>query len=269
MNFLFPLFITASMFFSRLNGGWEKIFFIPSERTYLISNLSNDSSYSADITVMPGGIDYGNIHFAVKKISFFAFYLNSGKMTQTDEAGNITGSFSYSALILSGLYNVGEYNGININILPSLYLETGGGWSNLGAGMNIGARKQLSKKFLAGANIRNIGYSSNPRELTDFDGGALLQFKSNGFITLSEIQYQKDVGVGFNQGIKLSPAKLLDLFFSYTTNYRVYNTGSGSDIIKGLSIGIGFNKKPVNIRYGVSLFGEFGILHVVYFRYSL
>jgi len=144
----------------------------------LSSNM--DKSLAINYVNYFAGINYGMAMYSISIPSIGNFaagltYLNYGSFKETDESGNITGTFSAAEYAFSLMYsrNIDSLITVGINLKPILsHLEK---YTSIGAAMDIGAAyHSRNNLFSAGLVIKNAGiqitsYAGEAREKLPFE----------------------------------------------------------------------------------------------------
>lgn len=139
-----------------------------------------DKSLAINYVYYFAGINYGMTMYSrsIPSIGNFAAgltYLNYGLFKETDESGNITGTFSAAEYALSLIYsrNIDSLFTVGANFKPILsHLEK---YTSFGVAFDIGAAYQSRNNlFSAGLTIKNTGleitsYAGEPREKLPFE----------------------------------------------------------------------------------------------------
>lgn len=143
-------------------------------------NSQMDKSLVIDYVNYFAGINYGMTMYSrtFPSIGNFAAgltYLNYGSFKETDESGNITGTFSAAEYAFSLIYsrNIDSVFTVGVNLKPILsHLEK---YTSFGAAIDIGAAYQSRNNlFSAGLVIKNTGmqittYTGEAREKLPFE----------------------------------------------------------------------------------------------------
>ena len=179
------------------------------------------------------GINYGMTMYArtVPSIGNFGAgltYLNYGSFLETDESGNITGSFSASEYAFSLIYSrsFDTLFSVGGNLKPILsHLEK---YTSFGIAADIGASyHSRNNLFSAGLVVKNIGleittYAGEPREK--------LPFEIQAGVT------QMLAHAPFRFSLTLRHLEKFDLTYKYEDDVSgsTGNTGTSSDIAENL-----------------------------------
>jgi hypothetical protein len=143
-------------------------------------NINMDKSLAINYVNYFAGINYGMSMYSrsISSIGNFAAgitYLNYGSFKETDESGNVTGTFSAAEYAFSLIYsrNIDSLFSVGVNLKPILsHLEK---YTSFGAAIDIGAAyRSHDNLFTAGLVIRNTGlqitsYAGEPREKLPFE----------------------------------------------------------------------------------------------------
>jgi hypothetical protein len=143
-------------------------------------NLQMDKSLTLNYVNYFAGINYGMTMYArsfpgTGNFAAGLTYLNYGSFRETDEAGNITGSFTAAEYALSVIYSrdIDSLFTVGVNFKPVLsHLER---YTSIGFAFDIGAAyHSRNNLFSAGITIKNAGmqitsYAGESREKLPFE----------------------------------------------------------------------------------------------------
>lgn len=175
--------LTHSGFVSSLGGTNVSIYGNNLNLSYhnpALLNSSMDKSLALNYVNYFAGINYGLAMYSISypETGNFAAgltYLNYGTFTETDESGNITGSFNAAEYAFSFIYSrkIDSLFSIGVNFKPVLsHLEK---YTSFGFAFDIGgAYHNRSNLFSAGLVIKNAGYqitsyAGEPRQKLPFE----------------------------------------------------------------------------------------------------
>ena len=210
-----------------------------------------------------------------KGVGFGIVYLNSGTMKRTDERGEELGTFgvSYANLNLSGAMRFGNALAVGIG-LQGLYgsIDT---FFGLGLAGNVGATYRLPVDGLtAGLAVKNVGYQLKAfqagRDPLPIDFGLGLGYQPNPSLNLAlDVHKPIDNIVNVRVGVEGWVADLLAVRVGYTTEGVDLKAGSGSDILAGVTTGLGFRWHGYQLDYCFIPMVELGVAHRLSLAFSL
>ena len=183
------------------------------------------------------GINYGMTMYSRSFAGIGNFgagitYLNYGSFRETDEAGNITGTFSAAEYALSLIYSreIDSLISFGIDFKPILsHLER---YSSFGFAMDMGASwHNRTNLFSAGLVVKNIGmeittYTGGPREKLPFE------------IQAGVSQRLNHAPLRFS--LTLRHLEKFDLTYNYKSADSTYNSGKdgfGENLMRHVIIG--------------------------------
>jgi hypothetical protein len=194
--------------------------------------LNSDMSRSVALNYVNyfAGINYGLAMYSMTYPGTGSFaagltYLNYGAFTETDIAGNITGSFSAAEYALPLIYSreIDSLFSIGITIKPILsHLEK---YTSFGLALDLGASwHNRSNLFSAGLVIKNIGY-----QITSYAGEShqKLPFEIQAGIT------QALAHAPFRFSLTLRHLEKYDLTHNYQDDTSE-NAGESSDFFENI-----------------------------------
>jgi len=222
-----------------------------------------------------GSAAYGQPVGTDKGVGFGIVYLNSGSMKRTDEHGDEFGTFgvSYVNLNLSGAMRLGDALAVGVG-LQGLYgsIDT---FFGLGLAGNVGATYQLPVDGLtAGLAVRNVGYQLKAFQAEGdplpIDFGIGLGYQPNPLLNLAlDVRKPIDNRVNVRAGIEGWVADLLAVRVGYSTDGVDLRSGGGSDILAGLTTGLGFRWHGYQLDYCFIPMVELGVAHRLSLAFSL
>ncbi len=217
------------------------------------------------------GIQMGNLGYAKplgdKGVGVGITYLNSGSMKKTDITGDSMGIFSasYANLDFAFSYLLSEPIALGIG-LKGLYgkIDT---FYSVGAGVNVGGSFLLPVEGLhLGFVVRNIGYvfksfrSEKDKLPLDFGGGI-------NYTVTDDINLNLDLVKPLNSNFtfRLGGEAWLTEYLSIRAGYNSLGSdlkaGAGSDILAGLSFGLGVKVLNYQLDYGFTPMLTLGRVH--------
>jgi hypothetical protein len=230
-------------------------------------------NYAAGIHV--GAAAYNQVLATDKGIGFGVVYLNSGTMKRTNELGEELGTFgvSFADLNLSGAMSVMDNLTVGIG-LQGLYgsIDT---FFSLGLAGNIGAVYRLPSNGLsAGLAVRNVGHQLKPfqtgRDPMPVDIGVGLGYEPNPSLILAlDVHKPLDDRLSVRFGIEGHVGDVLILRGGYNTAGTDLKSGGGSDILAGVSTGLGIRYRGYQLDYCFIPMVELGSAHRISVTLSL
>lgn len=225
-------------------------------------------NYLADISM--GAVGYT----LPKPISFLntggigVTYLNSGPMKRTDEQGNELGTFTVSYLNLNA---VGSKNLIEEQLslgagIKFLYGSIDS-FVGFGTAFDFGVHYKPSIENLSvGAVVKNLGIMmkafDNDDDKLPLDVGVGASYLvSNNIMFALDIHKPTDNSALFNFGIQAALNNNIALRAGYNSLGKYYKTGGVSDILSGLSMGLGIKYSKYQLDYSFTPMGDLGRLH--------
>jgi long-subunit fatty acid transport protein len=210
-----------------------------------------------------------------KGIGFGVVYLNSGTMKRTNEHADELGTFgvSYADLNLSGAMRFGEALAVGVG-LQGLYgsIDT---FFAMGLTGNVGATYRLPVDGLtAGLAVKNLGlqlkaFQTN-RDPLSIDFGLGLGYQPNPSLNLAlDVHKPIDNRVSVRAGVEGWVADLLALRVGYNSDGVDLKSGGGSDILAGLSTGLGIRCRGYELDYCFIPMVELGVAHRISLAFSL
>jgi hypothetical protein len=210
-----------------------------------------------------------------KGIGFGVVYLNSGTMKRTNERGDELGTFgvSFADLNLSGAMRFGDALGVGIG-LQGLYgsIDT---FFTIGLAGNVAATYRLPVDGLtAGLAVKNVGYELKAfqagRDPLPIDFGLGLGYQPNPSLNLVLDAHKPiDNGVIVRAGVEGWVGDLLALRVGYSTDGVDLRSGGGSDILAGLTTGLGVRYHGYELDYCFIPMVELGVAHRLSLAFSL
>jgi long-subunit fatty acid transport protein len=202
-------------------------------------------------------------------------YLNSGTMKRTTAAAEELGAFSvsYADVNVSTAMNVADPLDVGIG-LHGLYgsIDT---FFSLGLAAGAGATYRLPVTGLsAGLVIQNLGYQVKAfrqgRDPMPLDFGLGLGYEPNPALTLAlDLHKPIDNRVNVRAGIEGRVGDVLIIRGGYSTLGLDWTSGGGSDILAGLTTGLGFRWRSYVLDYCFVPMVELGTAHRFSLSFSL
>jgi long-subunit fatty acid transport protein len=210
-----------------------------------------------------------------KGVGFGVVYLNSGTMKRTNERGDELGTFgvSFADLNLSGAMRFGEALAVGIGV-QGLYgsIDT---FFTMGLAGNVGATYRLPVDGLtAGLAVKNLGLQlkafQTGRDPLPIDFGLGLGYQPNPSLNLAlDVHKPIDNRVSVRAGVEGWIADLLALRAGYSSDGIDLKSGGGSDILAGLSTGLGVRYRGYELDYCFIPMVSLGMAHRISLAFSL
>lgn len=202
-------------------------------------------------------------------------YLNSGTMKRTNEQGEELGTFgaSFADLNVSGAMALLPDLDVGIG-LQGLYgsIDT---FFSLGLAANLGATYRLPLTGLrAGLSVANLGYQlkafQSGRDPMPLDIGLGIAYQPNPQLTAGlELHKPVDAGINARFGIEGVVAEVLLVRAGYTSLGNDWTSGGGTDILAGLTTGLGVRYRGYQLDYCFIPMVELGVAHRISLSFSL
>ena len=202
-------------------------------------------------------------------------YLNSGTMKRTNEQGEELGKFgvSYTDINVSGAMKVLPDLNIGVGV-QGLYgsIDT---FFSLGLAANVGAAYQLPVTGLrAGLSVTNLGYQLKAfqagRDPMPIDIGLGLGYQPNPALTVGlDVHKPIDSRINVRFGIEGLVADVLVVRGGYSSLGSDWTSGGGSDVLAGLTTGLGFRYRGYQLDYCFIPMVELGMAHRLSLAFSL
>jgi hypothetical protein len=225
-----------------------------------------------------GGVQSGAVAFALPAdaitTGFGGYYLNSGRMARMDENMIQTGTFSASFLDLNlaGAKRLARRLELGVGV-KVVYSGIDTFWT-LGLAGNVGASYLLTVNGLrVSAAVRNLGAVLKPlvtkREELPLDIALGIGFQPSPSLALAlEAHQPVDNDIEVRLGAEAWVHKYVCARLGITTVGGDLKSGGGSDILAGLSTGLGVKYRQFVLDYAFTPMVILGNAHRVSFRYS-
>jgi len=230
-------------------------------------------NYVAGIHI--GSAAYSQPVGADKGVGFGVVYLNSGTMKRTNDRGDELGTFgvSFADVNLSGAMRLGEGLAVGVG-LQGLYgsIDT---FFTMGLAGNVGATYRLPVDGLtAGLAVKNLGLQlkafQTGRDPLPIDFGLGLGYQPNPSLNLAlDVHKPIDNRVSVRAGVEGWIADLLALRAGYSSDGVDLKSGGGSDILAGLSTGLGVRYRGYELDYCFIPMVSLGMAHRISLAFSL
>lgn len=196
-------------------------------------------------------------------------FTTAGTMKRTNEFGEQLGTFgtTFVGLNLSGAYRISDAISAGL-ALQGLYgsIDT---FFSLGLAASAGAVAQLPVEGLAvGVALRNAGYELKPyrssRDPLPLDIGFGLGYRPAPVLALAaDIHKPIDNRVNFAFGIEGAVGEYLLLRGGYSSLGLDLQTGGSTDLLAGISLGLGVRYRGLQLDYAFTPLLPLGITHRV------
>ena len=230
-------------------------------------------SYVAGIHI--GSAAYSQPVGTDKGIGFGLVYLNAGTMKRTNERGEELGTFgvSFADMNLSGAMRLGDAAAVGVAV-QGLYgsIDT---FFTMGLAGNVGATYRLPVDGLAaGLAVKNVGYQlkafRTDRDPMPIDFGIGLGYQPNPALNLAlDVHKPIDNRINVRAGVEGWVADLLALRAGYTSDGVDLKAGGGTDILAGLTTGLGVRWHGYELDYCFIPMVELGVAHRLSLAFSL
>jgi hypothetical protein len=202
-------------------------------------------------------------------------YLNSGTMKRTNEHGEELGAFSssYADLDLSASYRIIDRLTIGLG-LQGLYgsIDT---FFSLGVAGNLGAVAALPVAGLhAGLAVRNLGLQVQPfgtsRDPLPLELGVGLGYSPVDAVDLMlDVRRPLDNDIAVRMGVEGRVGQYLILRAGYNSTGSQWKSGSGADVLAGLTTGLGVRYRGYELDYCFIPMVQLGSAHRISLAFTL
>ena len=221
------------------------------------------------------GIHVGSAAFSQrleqdKGIGVGIVYLNSGSMKRTDERGNELGTFgvSYADLNVSGGWELAEFVVVGAGV-QGLYgsIDT---FYTVGLAGNAAVKVNFPVNGLAGLNAalvaQNLGLTVKPyntqRDPMPMSFGAGIGYDINEAVRFGlDVVKPLDNRLQFSAGVEGWIGEVLALRAGYNSLGPDLKSGGGTDILAGLSTGLGVRYRGYQLDYCFTPMVQLGMAH--------
>ncbi|MDZ4182782.1 MAG: PorV/PorQ family protein [Candidatus Cloacimonadaceae bacterium] len=212
---------------------------------------------------------------------FFMKYLNLGEMERTDvdasgnliESGETFGAYNFIAGATMSRYISDAIDvGGTIKVIYDQIDDTSAAAMLLDIGV---IHHPANEKVKVGVSARNIGrqisyYSDSEyseRLPLTFAAGLSYRFNERYFAMLD---FSKASGENFaaKMGLEYNLTPDLQLRGGFRSNAADWNNGGGLGLTSGISLGAGWNWHNYRIDYGISSYGDLGLVNQVSLNYE-
>jgi hypothetical protein len=216
-----------------------------------------------------GSAGYIHPFGANKVIAFHMSYMNYGEFTQTDQAGNIEGTFGGGDLMLAATLGVRQSQQFAIGATAKFIYEKIESYSATGVAIDMGAKYFSDReRYTAGIMLQNFGTQLSAMGGGDKDPlptivrlGGSAKPKGLPLTLVGDVIVPFDNDIDFAIGaeyVKLKPLLLRLGWNSFGSNYR---TADSKDKWAGISFGVGFEYHTMQFSYAFTPGADLGESH--------
>ena len=261
--------------FVSISGDPTTIFYNPAGLSTLDKPMGSLGFFKHLMDINAGYVAYSQEFDDLGYFGIGALYVNYGSFNETDDLGNVLGTFSASDMAFTlGYSNVMKENlhyGINAKFIYSSIA----GFNSTAAAADFGILYTIPEsRFSVGASIRNVGgqFSSyiQSKEKLPLDVVVGASVVPRGLPLLINLNFHKlneDVDTfadrfkSFSVGGEFTLSKVLMARFGYNNEQRrELKIGAGAGLA-GFSGGIGVTVKEYKVDYALSSLGKIGEFH--------
>ncbi len=260
MNLILSTIFAFGMYFSSFSGSIDELHRKPySPDSFRYSIVGGYTEFA---------LPYARFSMVHGEYTFHLFMLSSGKMAKTDAQGIVIGNVYYNGIILSAGKTVYKDAVNALYTEPGIYLETADGWYNPGFGISARYQRTIYNELTGEIDLRNVGFSTNPKEFFDFDAVFSITYLKYGIDPFFSIDVSPERKLHYYAGITLPLHSIFSASLFYTDAYKELKFGSGADILNGLSLGMNIKTSLINLMYVADFHGEGGVSHTVQVKFS-
>lgn len=261
--------------FVSITGDPNTIFYNPAGLSTLEKPMGSLGFFKHLMDINAGYVAYSQEFGDLGYFGVGALYVNYGSFNETDDLGNVLGTFSASDMAFTlGYSNIMKENlhyGINAKFIYSSIA----GYNSTGAAADFGILYAVPEsRFSFGASIRNVGrqFSSyiESKEKLPLDVVVGASVVPRGLPLLININFHKlneDVDTfgdrfkSFSVGGEFTLSQVIMARFGYNNEQRrELKIGAGAGLA-GFSGGIGVTVKEYKVDYALSSLGKIGAFH--------
>jgi len=220
------------------------------------------------VDMQSGFMGYINTLGVDKFYGFYANYLNYGDFTETNSIGETTGDFSGGDLVLAGSFAFKHGYYFSFGATAKFIYEKVQEYSATGLALDLGAKYTADRnRYSAGLVIQNLGFQlsalgeeKDKLPLT-VRGGFAYNPKGLPMTLSSDLILPVDNDLVFAFGgeyNKFKPFYIRAGWNSFGSNYR---TEDSNDNWAGLSLGVGFDIKKMQVSYAFTPAADLGESH--------
>ncbi|MCD6098523.1 PorV/PorQ family protein [bacterium] len=226
------------------------------------------------------GITGGNIAFTTpvaknQTIISGVNFVSYGKLDETDETGEVIGTFSPFDIAVGIGYSRKLGRKLAIGGTGKFILSSIKNYTSYGFAGDFGALIRIGTRTRAGIAVLNAGFQSkgytsghkDPLPLT-FRIGASHRLKGLPAIFTGELLKEYDDDIRFRLGAETTSLKPFFVRVGYAYMEKP-ETDEIKDNSQGITVGIGYENKTLGINYSYSLYGVLGGVHRITLFHSL
>ncbi len=195
-------------------------------------------------------------------------YLNYGKFVQTSRSGDVTGEFSGGDLVLAATYALKQGDHFSFGATGKFIYEKVQSYSATGASLDLGAKySALRGRYNAGIAIQNLGVqfsglgSDKPKLPLTLRAGAAARLRGLPMVVSSDLIIPVDNKVSVAFGSELTALKPLFVRLGWNSTGLNYRAQNSKDKWAGLSVGVGFDIKNMQLSYALLPAADLGESH--------
>lgn len=198
---------------------------------------------------------------------FSIYYLTSPGIDKTDEIGNKLGEFSYSIIMPSVIFSKKLQKNFKIGIEGKYLYSSVDEYNAMAFAFGFGAIYDIEEfpGLSVGISIDNLGsqisaYNEEKDALPfRFSGG--LNFSKNFFTMNFDINKSQDTKLFWALGAEVLPHELIALRLGFNSKGLEWKTGGSSDILGGMTFGIGLSWNKYSFDYAIIPMVDLGMSH--------
>lgn len=203
-----------------------------------------------------------------KTIGLYLSYLNYGSFIETDDVGNVLGEFSGGDLVLAGSFGYRYNHQFKFGATVKLIYEKISEYSATGAAVDLGAKYTSDRQRYGfglsvlnlGAQLSSLGAEKDKLPL-QFRGGGYLQPKGIDVVLSTDLSVPVDNDPVVALGAEYFNFKPLYLRLGWNSFGNNYQSENSDESWAGMSFGIGFDIKRMQISYAFTPAAELGDSH--------
>ncbi|MEW6052063.1 MAG: PorV/PorQ family protein [Candidatus Zixiibacteriota bacterium] len=254
--------------FTGLADDEASVYYNPAGITSVLTNRYMLEYHNYFVDMQSGVVGLVHPMSGSKFMALHLNYLNYGDFTQTNLAGDVTGTFSGGDLVLAGTLAMKYREAYAFGATAKLIYEKVQSFSATGVAVDLGAKWTANRgRYSAGVMIQNLGVQLSG--LGDDKDKLPMMFRAGGAAkprglntifsgdVLVPVDNDPAVAIGAEY-LRLKPIYLRLGYNSFGTNYRAQNS---DDNWAGLSLGVGFDVKRMQISYAYTPAADLGESH--------
>ncbi|MCD6250591.1 MAG: PorV/PorQ family protein [candidate division Zixibacteria bacterium] len=232
--------------------------FIAEYHNYFVGLQSGFAGY-----IKPLGLD--------RTVAIHITYLNYGEFTQTDQSGNIEGTFGGGDIMLAGTYAMRRSQQFMLGVTAKLIYESIQDYSAAALAFDLGLRYTSNRgRHAVGLQLQNLGAQLSSLGESEKDGlptvfrlGASSRPRGLNSVVVADIILPMDNDVQLAVGAEYFEFKPLYLRMGWNSigsNLRSEYSDNG---LTGLTFGMGLDYKSMQFSYAYSPAADLGDSHRV------